>query len=67
MGDALDHLLQHARVKVNLTTRGDLLRPGEPEVFRADTKRLRAHTGWKPRFTLDETLADLLAWCRRSA
>ena len=67
MGDALDHLLQHARVKVNLTTRGDHLRPGEPEVFRADTERLRAHTGWKPRFTLDETLADLLAWCRRSA
>jgi GDP-4-dehydro-6-deoxy-D-mannose reductase len=66
MGDALDHLLRHARVKVELATRGDLLRPGEPEIFRADTTRLRADTGWLPRYSLDETLSDLLAWCRQT-
>jgi nucleoside-diphosphate-sugar epimerase len=66
MGDALDHLLRHARVKVELATRGDLLRPGEPEIFRADTTRLRADTGWLPRYSLDETLSDLLTWCRQT-
>lgn len=66
MGEALDHLLRHARVKVDVTTRGDLLRPGEPEVFRADTTRLRRDTGWSPGHRLEETLRDLLAWCRET-
>ncbi|MFM8933188.1 MAG: GDP-mannose 4,6-dehydratase, partial [Gemmataceae bacterium] len=66
MGDVLDHLLRHARVKVELVTRGDLLRPGEPEVFRADTGKLRRDTGWSPRHSLDETLSDLLEWCRET-
>ena len=66
MGDVLDHLLRHARVKVDLVTRGDLLRPGEPEVFRADTTKLRRDTKWSPRYGLEETLSDLLAWCRET-
>lgn len=66
MADALNHLLAHARVKVRLATRQDLLRPGEPEVFRADTALLRADTGWNPGRDLDETLRDLLEWCRQA-
>ncbi len=64
MGDALQRLLAHARVNVEVVTRGDLLRPGEPEVFRADTAKLQRDTGWSPRHSLDETLSDLLGWCR---
>ena len=64
IGDALTALLDLSRVPVTVTTRADLLRPGEPEVFRANTTRLRRDTGWIPQYPLDQTLADLLEWCR---
>jgi nucleoside-diphosphate-sugar epimerase len=37
---------------------------GEPPVLIGDILRLR-EIGWKPRYTLDEGLTDILAWWRR--
>jgi nucleoside-diphosphate-sugar epimerase len=33
-------------------------------VVRVDASKLRRETGWQPRRSLDETLADTLAWWR---
>jgi CDP-paratose 2-epimerase len=37
-------------------------RPGDVAVYLSDCTRLFAHTGWRPRRTARDTLADLAAW-----
>lgn len=61
MSHVLDRLIALAGVEVEVRTRPDLLRPGDPADFRADCSRLAAETGWKPAIALDTTLADILA------
>ena len=39
-------------------------RPDEPDVLTADVTRLQHELGWVPSMTLDEGLADTLAWWR---
>ncbi|MHB8590013.1 MAG: NAD-dependent epimerase/dehydratase family protein [Candidatus Dormibacteraceae bacterium] len=41
------------------------MRPGEPKFICGDNSRLRAATGWKPRHSLPEGLADTVAWWKR--
>ncbi len=42
-------------------------RPGDPAVLVASSERIRAETGWTPRFTaLDDIVATALAWRRRN-
>lgn len=38
--------------------------PGEPAVLVPDIARLRDEVGWRPRWALDEGLADTIAWWR---
>lgn len=38
---------------------------GEPELLVPDIHRLRDELGWTPRFSLEEGLADTIAWWRR--
>lgn len=54
-----------------LAGRSDLLRlgalperAGDPPVLVADTTRLRVELGWKPKSSLEEALADTVAWWR---
>jgi GDP-4-dehydro-6-deoxy-D-mannose reductase len=64
MGEMLDRLLRLTRVRVEVRQRGDLVRATETPAVRADAARLRRETGWAPRYTLEETLADMLAYWR---
>lgn len=61
MSLVLERLIALAGVKVDVRTRPELLRPGDPLDFRADCSRIMADTGWKPDIPLDTTLADILA------
>lgn len=42
----------------------DRVRAVDVPVFVADVTRLREDTGWRPTFTLPQTMADLAAWYR---
>jgi GDP-4-dehydro-6-deoxy-D-mannose reductase len=64
MQTVLDRLLALAGVKAEVRQRTELVRPTERAV-RADASKLRRETGWQPRFTLDQTLADTLDYWRR--
>ena len=44
-----------------------LVRPVEVPVLRGDPGRLDGATGWTPEITLDQTLADVLAYWRDPA
>jgi GDP-4-dehydro-6-deoxy-D-mannose reductase len=60
MSDLLDRLVRLTRVRVDVRTRADALRPAENAVTRADCAKLVRETGWQRRYPLDRTLADLL-------
>jgi nucleoside-diphosphate-sugar epimerase len=62
-------LIAEAAGRPDLLRRGALPpRPGEPERLVADTRRLRGEVGFEPRISLEEGIADTVAWWRgRSA
>jgi GDP-4-dehydro-6-deoxy-D-mannose reductase len=64
MQEVLDRLLALARVKIEVQEQPELVRAMETNVLRADATRLRQQTGWSPRFSLDQTLRDTLAYWR---
>jgi GDP-4-dehydro-6-deoxy-D-mannose reductase len=65
MQTVLSRMLSLTGLRVELRRKDDLLRPSEPDVIRVDVEKLRRETGWVPRYSLDQTLADTLeAWRR---
>jgi GDP-4-dehydro-6-deoxy-D-mannose reductase len=64
MREIVDRMLALTGLRVELTTRADLLRPAEPADVRVNAEKLRRETGWSPRFSLDQTLTDALEACR---
>jgi GDP-4-dehydro-6-deoxy-D-mannose reductase len=65
IGDVLERLLALSGVRVEVRLRPELIRPHDPAGLRADASKLRRETGWEPRFTLDQTLLDILAYWRQ--
>ena len=64
MRSVLDILLGLSQVEVRVETDSERLRPSDtPDLF-ADASRLREDTGWRPRISLQQCLADLLAYWR---
>jgi GDP-4-dehydro-6-deoxy-D-mannose reductase len=59
--DILDRLISLSGVPVKVEERMDTSRKADTAVTRADTRKLREATGWEPAYTLDQTLADVLA------
>jgi nucleoside-diphosphate-sugar epimerase len=65
----LAELIERIATKIG---RADLVRlgarpaPAEPPLLIPATRRLREETSWRPRFTLDEGLADAIRWWRGS-
>lgn len=66
MQEVLDRLLAQSRRPVEVRQQASLVRATETRAVRADATRLWNETGWTPRFTLDQTLADILAYWRQS-
>ncbi|HWG47651.1 MAG TPA: GDP-mannose 4,6-dehydratase [Gemmataceae bacterium] len=64
MQTVLDRLIALSGVTVEVRQKASLLRATDVAVIRANTDKLRQETGWSPRFTLDQTLADTLAYWR---
>ena len=60
-----DTLLELAGTSLEFETDPALMRPVEVPVLRGDPGRLCEATGWKPEITLDQTLADVLAYWRQ--
>ncbi len=59
-----DALLAHATRPIRLVTDPALVRPVDAPRMIGDNTRLRETTGWAPDYTLDQTLADVLAAAR---
>jgi GDP-4-dehydro-6-deoxy-D-mannose reductase len=62
--DVLERLLRVSGVRVEVRVDPERLRPADVPVLVGDAARLRGATGWEPRLSLDQSLADLLEYWR---
>lgn len=61
LGDILSRLIAVAGIKVEIVVDHARLRPVEQRRMCADTTRMQQVTGWRRRYTLDQTLVDILS------
>jgi len=62
--DVLEKLVAAAGVEVEIRVDPERLRPADVPVLVGSPARLQAATGWEPRVSLDQSLADLLQYWR---
>jgi GDP-4-dehydro-6-deoxy-D-mannose reductase len=67
MQDVLERLIALSGVAVEVRQTASLLRAADAANIRANASKLRRETGWSPRFGLEQTLTDLLAFWREQA
>jgi GDP-4-dehydro-6-deoxy-D-mannose reductase len=60
LSDALDILRSQARVSIEVHVDPARLRPVDQPLLIANASKLRAATGWEPRYTIEQTLSDML-------
>ena len=64
MRDVLQSLVGLARVPVTVREQADPARPADTAVSKANPAKLKACTGWVPKYELHQTLADTLDYWR---
>lgn len=64
IADALEALRSLARAAVEVHVDPARVRPVDQPLLVADASKLRAATGWEPRFSISQTLADMLDYWR---
>lgn len=65
MQSILDRLLAQARVKIEVKQQPGLVRAAENRAVRVNPDKLRRETAWAPRFSLEQTLSDILNYWRQ--
>jgi len=60
----LNRLVTLSGVAVEIRSKASLVRKTDAADVRANAEKLRRETGWTPRFTLEQTLSDILAYWR---
>jgi GDP-4-dehydro-6-deoxy-D-mannose reductase len=64
--EILDRLLTLTDAVVEVSFDPSRLRPAELDVLEGDAERFRRATGWEPRITFEQTLADTLDYWRKA-
>jgi nucleoside-diphosphate-sugar epimerase len=64
VGEFLDILLSNAKVKINHEQDPKLLRPVDVTLQIPDVSKFENKTGWKPKYSLNESIQFLLDYYR---
>ncbi len=64
LADALGFLTREARCPIEVFVDPARVRPVDQPLLVADPSKLQAATGWSPRYTIEQTLGDMLAYAR---
>jgi GDP-4-dehydro-6-deoxy-D-mannose reductase len=64
IADALGHLRSLAKTLIPIRVDAARVRPVDQPLLVADASKLRAAVNWTPRYTIEQTLSDMLAFCR---
>jgi GDP-4-dehydro-6-deoxy-D-mannose reductase len=65
IADALEHLRSLANGPVSVRVDAGRVRAVDQPLLVADPTKLRDAVGWAPSFTIEQTLADMLEYCRK--
>jgi GDP-4-dehydro-6-deoxy-D-mannose reductase len=63
---ALEYLSSMAHVAVPVRVNTARVRSADQPLLVADASKLKATVGWEPRYEIERTLADMLAYCRQA-
>ena len=64
ISDMLDKLISLSEVKVVIQQDNERMRPIDADLQVPDTTKFTNHTGWKPEYSFDKTMLDLLNYWR---
>ncbi len=64
MREVIERLMALSGIRSEIRSRGELCREVETAVLRADSSRAQRETRWSPKFSLEQTLADILDYWR---
>jgi GDP-4-dehydro-6-deoxy-D-mannose reductase len=62
LANALEHFRSLAHCQVDIQMDPERLRPADQPLLVANAEKLRSATGWKPRYSIEQTLADTLRY-----
>ncbi len=61
----LNHLISLSHVDIDTEQDPSLLRPSDVTLQIPDISKFQKETGWEPTYKLEQSLQDLLNWCRK--
>ena len=64
VADILYTILKHAKKDITVNVDENKLRPGDVPVIEANTAKLREATGWEPKYSVEDTILDVLDYWR---
>jgi len=65
IGDMLNYLISQSHIKdIEIVVDKDRLRPIDADLQIPDVQKFKNHTNWKPEYTFEETMTDLLNYWR---
>ena len=67
VGEFLDLLVKKSKVPLNPRQDPALLRPSDVTLQIPDTSKFEEDTGWKPKYSFEQSVEFLLDYCRREA
>jgi GDP-4-dehydro-6-deoxy-D-mannose reductase len=62
---ALEYLRSQAKITIPVRVDAARIRPVDQPLLVADSSKLRAAIGWEPRYTIEQTLTDMLDFSRK--
>jgi GDP-4-dehydro-6-deoxy-D-mannose reductase len=65
IGELLRTALRLAGVKAEIRPAAHLMRPSDEKIIFGSTAKIRKHTGWKPVFSIEQTLMSMLEYWDR--
>jgi GDP-4-dehydro-6-deoxy-D-mannose reductase len=66
IGDLLRMAIGLSGLKVEIRGAATLMRPSDEKIIFGSTKKIRKHTGWKPIFSIKQTLTSMLEYWERA-
>src|SRR5262249_1202180 len=66
LADALEFLRSRANAPIEVFIDPARVRPVDQPLLVADSSKLRAATGWEPRYSIEQTLEDMLLYWRKA-
>jgi len=65
IGELLRMAIRLSGLKVEIRAAASLMRPSDEKIIFGSTKKIRQHTGWKPIFSIQQTLQSMLEYWDR--